>query len=220
MSDNGSYIRRSGDEYGDQFAALFPSGPAWPRDEGSLFQKIIRSLSMIWGDVDSRAGDLLERESDPRTTVELLDDWERAFGLPDPCLSEALTVADRQVALVNRMTIEGAQSRSFFIGLAERIGYQISIHEYSPFMCGISRCGVDSWEIGSPEIRFYWRVLVSGARISWFRAGSGQSGVDPHVRTGIASDLECLLRRWKPAHTEIIFDYTGMASSGAMTGTP
>jgi hypothetical protein len=37
---------------------------------------------------------------------------------------------------------------------------------------------------------------------------------------GIADDLECLLNRWKPAHTEIIFDYSGLQDGGEMAGTP
>jgi uncharacterized protein YmfQ (DUF2313 family) len=48
---------------------------------------------------------------------------------------------------------------------------------------------------------------------------SGQSGVDPHLRVGLADDLECLLNRWKPAHPEIIFDYSGL-TTGHMAGRP
>ena len=45
-------------------------------------------------------------------------------------------------------------------------------------------------------------------------------GHDPHLRIGLADDLECLLNRWKPAHTQIIFDYSGMETGGEMAGTP
>ena len=66
------------------------------------------------------------------------------------------------------------------------------------------------WEIGPPEIRFYWSVRVNAVRYTWFRASSGQAGVNHHLEFGLATDLECILRRWKPAHTEIIFDYSPM----------
>jgi uncharacterized protein YmfQ (DUF2313 family) len=150
----------------------------------------------------------------------LLPDWERAWGLPDLCLDEPLTIADRQNALVGKMTTIGAQSRAFFTAQALRVGYVVTIHEWSPFMCGISMCGdtrnLDNgvnyrWEIGGPTMRYYWAVRVGALRFSWFRASSGQAGIDPMLRIGIATDLECLLRRLAPAHTDLIFDYSIIA---------
>ena len=89
----------------------------------------------------ARAADLLERESDPRLTIELLPDWERNWGLPDPGVTAPLTIAERQFALVQRMTMLGAQSREFFIELAASIGYHITISEYRVFVCGLDHSG-------------------------------------------------------------------------------
>jgi uncharacterized protein YmfQ (DUF2313 family) len=215
--------------------SLLPRGQAWPRYIGSTLVQTIDGLAGYWGFVDSRAADLLEIESDPRTTFELLPDWERAWGLPDPCFADPLTIAARQQILVLWMTMLGAQSRQFFIDiLASRLGYTVTITEFAPFMAGVSNCGdtrplpLDPnpligdfrWYIGPPEMRFYWTVHVGLARLLWFRASSGQAGVDPHLRIGLAEDLECLLRRWKPAHTELVFDYSSLAAGGPMAGTP
>ena len=79
MSDR--HIRRNGEDYGTAFLALLPQGQAWPKWPGSTLDLACRGLAYYWGDVDSRAADLLERESDPRITMELLPDWERAWGL-------------------------------------------------------------------------------------------------------------------------------------------
>lgn len=215
------HVRRSGDDYAEAFANELPTGPAWPRDVDSVPMRVVSGLMQIWGDLDARAADLLETEADPRATIEMLSDWERAFGLPDPCVAEPVTIVDRHKALVNRMTALGSQSRAFFIGVAAALGYPITITEFSPVMCGVSRCGDTRsrapadpgdtgyrWQIGPPEMRFYWRVKIVGAKVRWFRAGSGRCGVDPMVRIGLATDLECLFRRWKPAHTDIVFDYS------------
>jgi uncharacterized protein YmfQ (DUF2313 family) len=173
-----------------------------------------------------------------------LPDWERNWGLPDPCYTAPQSIGERQRALVMRMTMMGAQSRDFFIELAAMIGYTITISEYRVFVCGLDRCGdnrqyggipvtyndwgnpvlnergvpvaqgeLSDWPnygLGPPANRFYWTVHVSGQRLTWFRvgAGGGQTGVDPHLRIGLAEELECLLNRWKPAHTKIIFDYS------------
>jgi uncharacterized protein YmfQ (DUF2313 family) len=245
MSDR--HLRRSGSDYTSAFLTLLPRGPAWSRDPDNVLVKAARGLCDYWSFVDGRAADLLERESDPRATMELLPDWERNWGLPDPCYKAPLTIGERQFALVQRMTIEGAQSREFFIETAASIGYHITISEYRVFVVGIDRCGdsrvygdgsspmLNEWDqpivnprgvpvaegelsdwpqygLGPPPNRFYWTVHVDQAKLVWFRCGGGggQCGVDPHLRIGLADDLECLLNRWKPAHTIIIFDYSGL----------
>jgi uncharacterized protein YmfQ (DUF2313 family) len=261
------HVRRSGDDYAYAYANLLPVGIAWPREYDSVLMQSVRGLSQCWGldaningtavqGVDARAADLLERESDPRQTIELLLDWERNWGLPDPCYTAPLTIAERQFALVQRMTILGAQSREFFIEVAASIGYHITISEYRVWVVGLDRCGdsrvygdgstpmVNEWGqpilnvrgvpvaegelsawpqygLGPPSNRFFWTVHVDQAKLVWFRCASGQCGIDPHLRIGFADDLECLLNRWKPAHTEIIFDYSGLSNPGdPMAGTP
>jgi uncharacterized protein YmfQ (DUF2313 family) len=255
MSDR--HVRRSCEDYTEAHAALLPTGPAWPREYDSVLMELIGGLSCVWADpVDRRAADLLEIESDPRLTIELLPDWERAWGLPDPCYDAPLTIDERHKALMMRMTMLGAQSREFFIGVAAQIGYTITITEYRVFVVGIDRCGdnrvygdgsnpmLNEWGIpikgargdvnvalgelsewpnygiGPPGNRNYWTVHVAQAKLIWFRTESGQAGVDPHLRIGLADDLECLLDRWKPGHTEIIFDYSGLTDGGPMAGTP
>lgn len=252
------HIRRTGDDYAQALANLLPTGAAWPRERERLLMRVVTGLAKVWGYVDGRAADLLERESDPRQTIEMLTDWERNWGLPDPCFAEPISIVDRQRMLVHKMTLLGAQSRAFFIDVMGQVGHEITIREWAPFMAGLSRVGdtrgeygeiffrggrvptsgdptggvVDNrppvsgdsydfrWEIGPPEMRFYWSVRVALARLTWFRAASGQAGIDPHLRIGLASDLECLLQRWKPAHTEIVFDYSYLRYGGPMQGTP
>ena len=257
MSDR--HIRRSGQDYAQQFLALLPYGQAWPRHPLSTLVLTCEGLSDYWGFVDGRAADLLEVESDPRSTVELLPDWERNWGLPDPCYTAPQTIGQRQLALVMRMTMQGAQSREFFISVAAMIGYTITITEYRTFVVGLDRVGdarvygatgapdpkmYNEWGIpimgavgdapvnegelseypyyglGPDTNRFYWTVHVHKAALTWFRVTKGQTGVDPHLRIGLADDLECLLNRWKPAHTQIIFDYTNLHPGDPMEGTP
>jgi uncharacterized protein YmfQ (DUF2313 family) len=108
------------------------------------------------------------------------------------------------------------------------LGYNITIREYAPFMVGISQVGgvLDDagnprWQIGPPEMRYCWSVSVGDIQLVWFRVDAGQCGVDPHLRIGIPEDLICLLNKWKPAHTEIVLDYSGITNpNNPMAGTP
>ena len=229
------HVRRTGSDYVQAFLNLLPTGQAWPRSRESTLVQTCDGLNQYWGYVDGRAADLLERESDPRAALELLPDWERNWALPDPCFSPMpLTVDDRHRILMLKMTLLGTPSRKFFTDWAAFLGYQIYITEYAPFMCGVSRCGDTSaeeiaaggdgyhmrWYVGPAEMRFYWTVHVMNARLTWFRCGAGQCGVDHLLTIGLAQDLECMIRRWEPAHTQVIFDYSSLVTGGSMAGTP
>lgn len=256
------HVTRTGDDYAVALQGLLPQGQAWPRAWDEMLMLVVRGLTRIWGDFETSASLLLERESDPRLTLPpqgdqsgMLPDWERNWGLPDPCYKSPQTIGDRQFALLQRMTIEGAQSREFFIEAAASIGYAITITEYRPFTIAMDGCGdcrvygngdtpmrnqwgqvitnprgvpvadgeLSAWPnygVGPQSNYYYWTVHVDAAKLTWFRVASGQAGVDPHLRIGLAEDLECLLNRWKPAHTEIIFDYSGLQEGGEMAGTP
>jgi len=225
--DRDRHIRRSGDDYAQAFLSLLPQGQAWPRTIGSTLERVCNGLAQYWGSVDNRAGELLEVESDPRITAEMLDWWERAWGLPDPCWTTEQTLTARRTMLMLRYTMIGAQSRAWFIEISALLGYTIEISELAPYMCGISKCGgqldemgLPRWQLGPPELRFYWKVHVHDAPLHWFRVTQSECGVDPHLRIGFAEDLECILRRWKPAHTEIVFDYSGYIPGDPMAGTP
>lgn len=198
------WIKRTAAEYARGWNNLLPTGPAWPREPSSALQKVVAGLSGIWGDpVEANAALLLQTESDPRSTNILLPDWERAWGLPDICIPiPPSNIAVREANLVAKMTFLGAQSRAFFIAQAVAFGLTITIREYAPYMTGVSRTGdthnlnTDNdgkmrWQLGAPENRFYWTVKVTGLLGNW--AGT---------------DIRCLLLRWKPAHTQVIFDYS------------
>ena len=216
------HVRRTGSDYLEAFLSLLPSGQAWPkRVLDSVLFRACYGLCDYWGFVDGRAADLLEIESDPRITFELLGDWERNWGLPDPCLNQPPTgLIERRKALIAKMTMLGAQSRQFFLDLATAYGYTITITEYLPYMTGVSFVG-DSrgvfnaddptnyrWQLGPPEIRYYWTVHVSAKDFVYFRCNSSQCGIDRLLEIGVPSDLECVFDKLKPAHTQIVYDFS------------
>lgn len=197
------WVQRSAADYRGAFNQLLPQGVAWPRHSSSTLQKVVIGLSGVWGEpVETLAALLLQTESDPRKANVLLPEWEAAFGLPDRCMpipSEDMDI--RRANLVAKMTFLGEQSRQFFIDQAAAVGQTISIREYAPYMTGVSRCGdthdlnTDNdgkmrWQLGPPENRFYWTVTVTALLPNW--AGA---------------DIFCLVNRWKPAHTEVIFSF-------------
>lgn len=186
--------------------ALLPSGLPWPRSSQAALTQLLAALAEELDRVDARGADLID-EIDPRSTLELLADWERVCGLPDACSAElATTLQERRAALVEKLTSVGGSSKAYFMALAEAMGYTVEIDTFRPFIAGVGRCG-DALG-GSHAVRHQWRVRVTGARYTAFRAGASQCG-DLLGKIVRADDLECKFKRLKPAHTHLIVSYEG-----------
>jgi uncharacterized protein YmfQ (DUF2313 family) len=140
--------------------------------------------------------------------MELLSDWERVVGLPDPCMPDNPTVAERRQAVVARLTAQGGQTVAFFEGLAASLGYEATVQERRPFTCDVSECG-GTHELAVEAIRYNWFLHVAGPRIVHFVCGEGECGVTPLTDYRQAEDLNCLVQRLKPAHTRADLIYEG-----------
>ena len=55
-----------------------------------------------------------------------------------------------------------------------------------------------------------WIVHVGSLGETWFRVDEGEIDFDPLEGFLPAPDLECLLRRQAPRHTELVFDYSAL----------
>lgn len=192
-------------DYLAQLIALQPPGPALPRDAESVWIRLLGALAEEPGRVEKRAEDLA-READPRSTNELLTDWERVCGLPGECAPKdgVNSLQVRRAAIVAALNRLGGQSRAFFHHLAELAGVEIEITEYRPFVCGLSCCG----EVlnGPEEVRFCWHIRIKGWRVIWFRCGESECG-ESLCAFDLAEELECLFRQAAPGHTELVVGY-------------
>lgn len=70
--------------YLSQLISLLPPGDALAREPGSRLERLLSVPAAELARVDGRVEALLT-ESDPARTAEMLEDWERALGLPDVC---------------------------------------------------------------------------------------------------------------------------------------
>lgn len=159
--------------------ALMPPGVAWPRDPDAELTKTLRALAYEFCRVQARARTLLD-ELDPRTTVEMLDDWERVFGLPDDCVTPT-TLAERRAALQAKMLGFGDPTKAFFLNMAQQLGYtDAAIVTYTSgdmFTC-VSPCTAALYE-------GFWRFV-------W----------DLHATSGEVDDvLSCTIEALAPLHT-------------------
>jgi uncharacterized protein YmfQ (DUF2313 family) len=147
------------------------------------------------------AGVLLD-EMDPSATQELLTDWERVVGLPDACAPLATTMQERRIAVIARLAALGGQSREFFVGVVERLGYTAEIDDFPPFRAGQSAAGD---QLTNENWLFWWMVRVPETKTYEFKAYWSAAG-EPLRHWGDQL-LECAINKLKPAHTAVTFHY-------------
>jgi uncharacterized protein YmfQ (DUF2313 family) len=191
-------------DYRGQLRGLLPPGPAWQTEDGDARAGLLTGIAQELSRIDSRANRLVD-EADPRETNELLTDYERMCGLPDPCLvsiTDNITTSERRAVVVARLRNIGAQTLAYYRELTGSLGYPVEVTEYEihnvdrevtyPLYAGP---WLYAWKIESPDtvVKQFDVMCAAG---------------DPLASWGNLV-LECIINRLKPAHTIAIFTYTG-----------
>jgi len=191
----------SAHDYTDQLAQLMPRGVLWDdlTQNDSEFMNWLAALAEEFARIDARATDIID-ETDPRTMYEMLYDWEQYLNLPDACVGQAETLEQRREAVHQLLTSVGGQSRQYFITVASRIGFVISITEFNPFTVSSL---VDEAVLGQ-NWQFAWQVNAPAETVTELTV---LSDVNSALAGWGNSRLECILNRLKPAHTTILFSY-------------
>lgn len=189
--------------YSEQLKALLPRGAAWAKQRTAMLISLLDALAVEAARVDERGLDLLD-EMIPDRAVEMLAAWERVAGLPDDCVTdEVQTLESRRAALLTRLQSLGGQSVQYFIDLAAIFGFIVTVSEFQAFRAGVSVAGDqltnDGWI-------FYWQVNAPSTTVTSFKVGVGSAG-EP-LRIWGNDRLECLMTRYKPAHTTVVFAYS------------
>ena len=189
-------------DYLNQLQALLPRGLAWAKEQASNLTLLLAAWADEFARVDLRCDELVN-EADPRSAFELLPDWERIAGLPDPCVTIGQSIDQRQSALVSKLIMSGGQSRAYFIGIAEAMGYPgATIDEFWMMTC-IDDCNA---EINSQADLFCWRINLP-ASIGGLFLMNCKSDCNNALQSWGDEAIECRINNYKPAHTNVIFAY-------------
>jgi uncharacterized protein YmfQ (DUF2313 family) len=190
--------------YARQLRNLLPPGKAFDFESDSWIAGVLLSIAEEFVRVDSRAKTTLIEETDPRTTVERLEDWERILGLPDDAVTEIPdSIGERQIAVATKLASRGGQSRQFYIDLAATLGYTITITEYKV-------CRADNFYAGDPCYGEGWAnawtvsLPLVAAPAASFHAGSYAG---EKLTNYEKIDIQKIIERAAPAHTTVLFSY-------------
>lgn len=171
-------------DYARQLRALLPQGRLWQFRPDAVFLQLLAGIAETFYRLHVRCA-ALARETDPRTTSELLPEWESTVGLPDGCIPVGSTTEQRRAAVVARFTATGGASAAYFEAVAARYGYTVTV----------TNVGLHAWRISTP------------LSVGIVHAKAGRSRAGDAIRSFSNSQLECLFDRIKPAHTVLNFAY-------------
>ena len=204
------------EKYLDLLINLLPKGRLWQPKAQPVLKALLRSWASEFCRVEDAVTAML-RDVDPRTTVDLLEDWERVLGLPDECTPENQTELERINQVTQKFTNVGGLSKEFFEFLGTQLGFDITIDSALNFVAGRATAGdrltnyfnrrmLAGDGAGTLVREAGWRpyfiaeLPVTAATV--FVAGSVAG--EP-LRTFSNELVECTIRKLKPAHSAVSF---------------
>ena len=173
-------------KYENLLQNLLPSGLAFAFVKNKLQQKLLGGLSGEFDRVDLRAKHVLD-EADPRTTNELIEEWEQMLGLPGDCFAGlSLSIEERRAAILAKLLDTGRNTKAAIEHLISSYGHSGTVTEEGA--------------------NFTFNVHFQETTTSiYFRTGEGRAGQNLLFFGG--TPIECLIRKIKPAHTTVTFTY-------------
>lgn len=183
------------EQYRDQLIQLLPPGDVFAARPGSNLYKLLHGLAGEFARVESRA-DALIRESVISTADELLEEYEKDFGIPEPGDELSMTRSGRIQTLLAKLLEIGQQNKQYFVDIASGLGYMIEIQEFRPAWSGIMKAGDTC---GDLSVMFSWLVWI------W---------ITEDMKWDI-SELMRKIQKLRPGHTQVFFRFKGAEFSRA-----
>lgn len=122
------YRNLTSDDYLAAAHRLAPRGDAWPQDAKATFSLYLNALAAFVHRAHRAFALLFYRDLDPSQTVDLLDAWERAFGI-----TARGSFDQRRANLVTVIGDPGGFTSAHYIALAASIGIVITTTVLAPF---------------------------------------------------------------------------------------
>lgn len=198
---------KSKEEQQQSLASFLPNGRVFLAKAlpTTNLYKLLYGLAVEIARVEGVINDIAS-EHDIRTTTLLIEEWERALGIPDDCFPGTGDLATRRNHVLIKLASLGVQTEQDFIDLATIFGFTITIEKmaeftifpmYSMFPIEFSPDPMTS--------RFTWRIrFTSGTPrcifpfVSLFPVCFGDNA---------SNIVECLFDKLRPANTIIEYRY-------------
>jgi len=116
------------DEMTDSLAAFMPGGRVFASkgDNDSTLRKYLDGLAVELSRIDEQMN-LMSEDHDINLTVQFLEQWESAVGIPDDCFNATGTIEERRINVLAKLARMNLTTEQDFIDLAAFLGVTITI---------------------------------------------------------------------------------------------
>lgn len=187
-------------------ASFMPGGRPFlaARLPDTKLRSMLMGLAVELYRVDNLLNDITYEHEIGQTTL-LIEEWERALGIPDHCFDTSGTIEQRRTNVLVKLAAMGVQSEQDFVDLATLLGFTVEI------IAGAER-GLFPFISGFPLYLFDHRAT---ARFTMFVRITTENFPNVFTYTfpivfgdTAQSVIECLFNQLKPANVEVRFEYT------------
>ena len=193
---------RTLEEQTDVLAQYLPNDPLWAAKniDGSNLRKILVGLASQFIRFRDKADEIYD-EYDPTITTNLIEEWEKVVSIPDNCLGNTGTLAQRRTNILLKLAGINVTTEKQFEEVAAILGIAINVEN-----------GVDTSTIPL-TLPF---ILVSAAEAPFTIVITVDQSLEPSglpltlpfaLTSSTPVLLNCLFQKLKPANTQLIFRY-------------
>lgn len=193
---------RTQEQQADKLATYLPNDRLYQAKnrDGSNLRKILLGLAQQWLDFRGLINEVYD-EYDPRSTTDLIEEWETFVGIPDSCISNKGTLEERRNNVLLKLAGINATTAKQFENVAAALGYTVTVTN-----------GVD---VGTLPATFPV-PLVSAATAPFVIVVNLDASLAPatfplsfpiSLTSNAPKILECFFNKLKPANTVVVFRY-------------
>lgn len=194
-------LERTPEENTQSIANQLPPGGAFGSGnaQGSNLRQFLSGLGIETGRVNGQL-DLFRRETLPDETTLLLEEWERAVGIPDTCFKLGGTVEERRQQVLTKLAALGIQTSEDFVQLADDFGLTVTVESGALYFTFPAELPI----ILFPDEQTARFTIV--VRYTLPDALSFTYTFPIGFTTDALTIMECLFRKLKPANCDLIFE--------------
>lgn len=199
------FVANSQEDNTQSLANYLPNGSLYinKNEKGSNLRRMLSALSLETIREEKTLQDIAD-EYYPFTTTKLLEEWEKAVGIPDDCfIVDGIPIEQRRKQVIVKLAFDRLINKDDFIALAAFLGYTITItngfeDEAFPYTFPFRLAGDEKEQKFTVIIKFVDVVI---------------GGTFPYIFPFIFDDqdetqfLQCLLIKLFPANVNIVFEF-------------
>ncbi len=116
------------DDITNSVAAFMPNGRTFAakNETDSTLRKFLSGISLELFRIDEQMN-LISQDHDINLTVEFIEQWESAVGIPDDCFDTTGTLAERRIQVLAKLANMNVTTAQDFITLAALFGVNVTI---------------------------------------------------------------------------------------------